>query len=129
MNDLRSSSIRDAERRYHEARKTSHAALTRQEQAGHRAGNEERVRKMWGWLAQNGHTPCSMKTAADIVTDRFGEHYFTSRQTNADVIRKRTADIVRQPFATVVRIGENADPDGVKRDQFDAVLTDERRPA
>lgn len=123
MNVQRANTIREAERMYREARGSSYTSLTNQEQQGHRAGNEERVRKMWLWLAAEGHLPCSMHTAARVVTDRFGEHHFTPRQTNADVIRKRTADLVQRVPSPIVRVGDGADPDGVRRDQYELAGT------
>lgn len=121
MNARRGNTLSEAEARYHEARGTSHAALERQEQGGHRAGNEQRVAKMWAWLAEQGLTPCSMATAAQIVTERFGEYYFTQAQTNADVVRKRTADLMNRAYPPLERVPDQEDPDGRRRDWFQMV--------
>jgi hypothetical protein len=78
---------------------------------------------MWQWLAKNNRTPCSTKTAADIVTEMYGENYWTDRSTNYDTIRKRTADLMNMRSQTALRqIPDQVDPDGTRRDHYDTVV-------
>jgi hypothetical protein len=74
---------------------------------------------MWEWLAKGGLTPCSTKTAAAIVTDTLGENYFSAGQTNYDVIRKRTADIMNELPCPLRFIEGRTDSDGIARDQYE----------
>lgn len=46
-----------------------------------------------------------------------GEHCFSARQTNEEVVRKRTSELVREKKLRVIEGRE--DPDGVHRDWFE----------
>lgn len=59
-----------------------------------------------------------MATAAAVVTEMRGEHHFTQAQTNADVVRKRTADLMNRAYPPLERIPDQEDPDGRRRDHY-----------
>lgn len=98
---------------------TSAAAHHRHSTTGAKASHRDRVLSMWEWLAKGGLTPCSTKTAAALVTEMLGENYFSAGQTNYDVIRKRTADIMSEAPSPLRLIEGRTDPDGVARDQYE----------
>jgi hypothetical protein len=60
-----------------------------------------------------------MASAAKKATELQGEYCFSAQQTNAEVVRKRTADIMKLPNPPLDCIGECVDPDGVKRDWYE----------
>lgn len=93
---------------------TSEAAYrsTGQTQKNHR----ERVFDLWKYLERKGHTPCSHFTAARIAVEVSGEHVFSLRQTNEEVIRKRTSELVEA--GRIVVTGKSTDADGREREQF-----------
>ncbi len=70
-------------------------ALEHHEQIGNRGGHMQRVARLWTHLKAIGCTPCSMATAAAMATTLQGEHCFSAAQTNAEVVRKRTADLMK----------------------------------
>jgi hypothetical protein len=84
-----------------------------------KASHRDRVLSMWEWLAKGGLTPCSTKTAAALVTEMLGENYFSAGQTNYDVIRKRTADLMAEHPCSLRLIEGRTDADGVARDQYE----------
>lgn len=48
-----------------------------------------------------------------------GENYFSSGQTNYDVIRKRTADLMAETPCLLLLVEGRTDPDGIERDQYE----------
>lgn len=59
-----------------------------------------------------------MATAATMATKLQGEHCFSAAQTNAEVVRKRTADLMK--CGNVLEcVGPREDPDGVQRDWYE----------
>lgn len=77
---------------------------------------------MWHWLASQNVLPCSTRTAARIVTVARGENYMSAVETNYDVIRKRTADIMNDNPGVLRMIEGRTDPDDVQRDQYEVVV-------
>lgn len=74
---------------------------------------------MWRYMTSQGLTPCSTKSAAEAVTSWKGENYFSAGQTNYDVIRKRTADLMSEVPCSLRLIEGRTDHDGVARDQYE----------
>lgn len=100
---------------------TSTRALERHEMIGNRNAHIDRVARLWTHLKAIGSTPCSMATAARIATELKGEHCFSASQTNAEVVRKRTADLMKFPEPLLECLGPREDPDGVQRDWYEVV--------
>lgn len=98
---------------------TSNKALRHHEDSGRRATHRDRVLAMWQYLSKNQLLPCSTKRAAEIVTEVRGENYFSAGQTNYDVIRKRTADLMAEVPCQLRLVQGRKDDDGVERDQYE----------
>ncbi len=89
--------------------------------SGDKQTHRDRVLNMWRFLSRHGRTPCSTKAAAARVTELKGENYFSNGQTNYDVIRKRTADLMAELPCPLRLIEGNTDPDGISRDQYGVI--------
>ncbi len=53
------------------------------------------------------------------MTETLGENYFSTGQTNYDVIRKRTADLMNEQPCPLRLIEGRTDLDGIARDQYE----------
>lgn len=111
MNGKTISAAMDAHRRA--VRETS--AVARKASSQH-CGQKQTVLNVWKWLKTNDQTPCSQATAARLVTESTHEFRFSENQTNYDVIRKRTSELVAD--GVLIDLGAYKDQDGVERQWY-----------
>lgn len=114
MNDL--APERKTNRTLHYQRATSSHALESLIEQGVLGKQQEAVLRAWETLWMFKRTPCSVKTAAQLIENSFGEYYFSKRSRNEDVMRKRTSELVQLEY--VEEILFQIDNDGVKRNHY-----------
>lgn len=73
---------------------------------------DERVRRLWLFLHNHDHCPCSVATAARIATETRGEFWFANL-SNETIVTEHSARLAET--GVLMPVGIHPDPDGVDR--------------
>lgn len=73
---------------------------------------DERVRRLWLYLHNHDHSPCSVATAARIATEVRGEFWFANL-SNETVVTEHSARLA--DAGVLMSVGMHPDPDGIDR--------------